>query len=77
MIDTQLGRRNLTPIQKIAITEKYRKIYEEKAKENMNAGINQHKQICQTPLLILAQNLLNLQELVSAHMEEKYFLKSS
>ena len=28
------GRRNLTPIQKIAITEKYRPIYEKQAKEN-------------------------------------------
>lgn len=34
MLDIQLGRRNLTPIQKIAITEKYRPIYEKQAKEN-------------------------------------------
>ena len=34
MIDTQLGRRNLTPIQRIAIAEKYRPIIEKKAKEN-------------------------------------------
>lgn len=33
MLDIQLGRRNLTPIQKIAITEKYRPIYEKQAKE--------------------------------------------
>ena len=39
MLDIQLGRRNLTPIQKIAITEKYRPIYEKQAKENLvNAG---------------------------------------
>lgn len=39
MLDIQLGRRNLTPIQKIAITEKYRPIYEKQAKENQsNAG---------------------------------------
>ena len=37
MIETQLGRRNLTPIQKIAITEKYRERYEEKAKENQGS----------------------------------------
>lgn len=28
MLDIQLGRRNLSPIQRIAITEKYRPIYE-------------------------------------------------
>ncbi len=39
MLDIQLGRRNLTPIQKIAIAEKYRPIYEKQAKENQsNAG---------------------------------------
>lgn len=38
MLDIQLGRRNLTPIQRIAITEKYRPIYEKQAKENMSAG---------------------------------------
>jgi len=36
MIETQLGRRNLTPIQKIAITEKYRERYEKKAEENLS-----------------------------------------
>lgn len=41
MLDIRLGRRNLTPIQKIAITEKYRPIYEKQAKENLvNAGNN-------------------------------------
>lgn len=35
----QLGRRNLSPIQRIAVTEKYRPIYEKQAKENLvNAG---------------------------------------
>lgn len=34
MLDIRLGRRNLTPIQKIAITEKYRPIYEKQAKKN-------------------------------------------
>lgn len=29
-----LGRRNLTPIQRIAIAEKYRSVIEKKAKEN-------------------------------------------
>jgi hypothetical protein len=34
MVETQLGRRNLIPIQKINIAEKYRPIYLEQAKEN-------------------------------------------
>lgn len=33
MLDIQLGRRNLTPIQCIAVAEKYRPIYEKQAKE--------------------------------------------
>lgn len=35
MIDGQLGRRNLSPIQRVAVTEKYRPVFEEKAKEKM------------------------------------------
>lgn len=35
MLDIQLGRRNLSPIQRIAIAEKYRGIYEKQAKENL------------------------------------------
>lgn len=37
MLDIQLGRRNLSPIQRIAIAEKYRSIYEKQAKENQGA----------------------------------------
>lgn len=37
MLDIQLGRRNLSPIQRIAVAEKYRPIYEKKAKENQGA----------------------------------------
>lgn len=36
MLDIQLGRRNLSPIQRIAITEKYRPIYEKQARENQS-----------------------------------------
>lgn len=36
MLDIQLGRRNLSPIQRIAVTEKYRPIYERQAKENQS-----------------------------------------
>ena len=35
MLDIQLGRRNLSPIQRIAVAEKYRPIYEKQAKENL------------------------------------------
>ena len=38
MLDIQLGRRNLTPIQRIAVAEKYRPIYEKQAKENQSLG---------------------------------------
>lgn len=38
MLDIQLGRRNLTPIQRIAVAEKYRPIYEKQAKENLSSG---------------------------------------
>ncbi len=36
MLDIQLGRRNLSPIQRIAIAEKYRPLYEKEAKENQS-----------------------------------------
>ena len=47
-MDIQLGRRNLTPIQRIAVAEKYRPIYEKQAKENLkqagnNYGIGKEK----------------------------------
>lgn len=35
MLDIQLGRRNLSPIQRIAIIEKYRPIFEKQAKKNL------------------------------------------
>lgn len=33
-----MDRHNLSPIQRIAIAEKYRSIYEKQAKENMSSG---------------------------------------
>ena len=36
MIDIQLARRNLSPIQRIAVTEKYRPLYEKEAKERQS-----------------------------------------
>jgi hypothetical protein len=38
MLDIQLGRRNLSPIQRIAVAEKYRPLYEKQARENMSLG---------------------------------------
>lgn len=38
MLDIQLGRRNLSPIQRIAVTEKYRPIYERQAQKNLEEG---------------------------------------
>lgn len=48
MLDIQLGRRNLSPIQRIVVTEKYRTIYEKQAKENLikagnNYGVGKNK----------------------------------
>lgn len=43
MLDIQLGRRKLSPIQRIAIAEKYRPIYEKQAKERQatsTGGVN-------------------------------------
>lgn len=42
MLDIQLGRRNLSPIQRIAVAEKYRPIYERQARENQLSGLKQN-----------------------------------
>ena len=42
MLDIQLGRRNLSPIQRIAVAEKYRPIYEKEARENQLSGLKQN-----------------------------------
>lgn len=38
MLYTQLERRNLSPIQRIAVAEKYRPIYERQAQKNLEEG---------------------------------------
>ena len=43
MLDIQLGRRNLSPIQRIAVTEKYRPIYEKQARENQLSSLKQNQ----------------------------------
>jgi hypothetical protein len=57
MLDIQLGRRNLTPIQKIAITEKYRPIYEKQAKENQSKAVSEANKNRNNPYL---PNLVNM-----------------
>ena len=54
MLDIQLGRRNLSPIQRIAVAEKYRPIYEKQAKRNLRQagssyGIGQKKPLVNLP----------------------------
>ena len=44
MLDIQLGRRNLSPIQRIAVAEKYRPIYEKQARLNQMSGLKQNQQ---------------------------------
>ena len=41
MLDIQLGRRNLSPIQRIAVAEKYRPIYEKQALSNKQAAMQE------------------------------------
>lgn len=43
MLDIQLGRRNLSPIQRIAVAEKYRPIYEKQARANQLSGLKQNQ----------------------------------
>lgn len=43
MLDIQLGRRNLSPIQRITIAEKYRDIYEKQARENQLNALKQNQ----------------------------------
>ena len=48
MLDIQLGRRNLSPIQRIAVAEKYRPIYEKQARENQLSGLKQNQDNCRS-----------------------------
>lgn len=41
MLDIQLGRRNLSPIQRIAVAEKYRPIYEKQALANKQVAMQE------------------------------------
>ena len=66
MLDIQLGRRNLSPIQRISVAEKYRTIYEKQAKENMSLGGGDRKsdeyKKSGTPNLVEAINIRSQNE---------------
>lgn len=57
MLDIQLGRRNLSPIQRIAIAEKYRSIYEKQAKENQLSGLKQNQNETVLPNLVKRESV--------------------
>lgn len=48
MLDIQLGRRNLSPIQRIAVAEKYRPFYEKQAKRNQSMAGGDKKSLLST-----------------------------
>lgn len=58
MLDIQLGRRNLSPIQRIAVAEKKRAYYKKKAKEKQAEyhGNQYDKKSGITPNLVEVQN---------------------
>ena len=59
MLDIQLGRRNLTPIQRILVAEKYRPVYEKQAKENLSKAVSESNKNRANPTL---PNLVNMEQ---------------
>lgn len=57
MLDIQLGRRNLSPIQRIAVAEKYRPIYEKQAKENISKAVSESNKNRVNPILVNLPNM--------------------
>ena len=74
-MDIQLGRRNLTPIQKIAITEKYRPIYEKQAKENSLSNLKQNTDVVKLPTRMKKDNMGRTSEKLAsiANVSEKTY----
>lgn len=68
MLDIQLGRRNLSPIQRIAVAEKYRPIYEKQAKENLREGgrkgglVSVKKDLVNLPNPLTVENKMDVRE---------------
>ena len=52
MLDIQLGRRNLTPIQRISVAEKHRALFEAQAKERQLSGLKQNQNNTVVPNLV-------------------------
>ena len=75
MLDIQLGRRNLTPIQKIAITDKYRPIYEKQAKENSLSNLKQNTDVVKLPTRMKKDNMGRTSEKLAsiANVSEKTY----
>ena len=75
MLDIQLGRRNLTPIQKIAITEKYRPIYEKQAKENSLSNLKQNTDVVKLSTRMKKDNMGRTSEKLAsiANVSEKTY----
>lgn len=62
MLDIQLGRRNLSPIQRIAVAEKYRPIYEEQAKRNLSLAGKISKPLANLPKATLEESTIDVRE---------------
>lgn len=65
MLDIQLGRRNLSPIQRIAVAEKYRPIYERQAKENISKAVSESNKNRVNPTLVNLPNMENKTESIN------------
>ena len=83
MLDIQLGRRNLSPIQRIAVAEKYRPIYEKQARLNQMSGLKQNQQNTvlqnsskrQVCLLIHIQRVKKFSTQIMKNLNKKYCLE--
>lgn len=45
MVETQLGRRNLSPLQRVQIAEKYRPVFKKKAEEKQLSSLKQNSTV--------------------------------
>lgn len=62
MLDIQLGRRNLSPIQRIAVAEKYRPFYEKQAKRNLSLAGKISKPLANLPKATLEESTIDVRE---------------
>lgn len=75
MLDIQLGRRNLSSIQRIAVAEKYRPIYEKQAKENSLSNLKQNADVVKIPTRTENDNMGRTSEKLAsiANVSEKTY----